>query len=105
MIDHQLNQQGLPSRKRMKQIKAGWEERVKILQDAIATHGKINERRDNVTILKAFDVVKELQGRQILRNSAIFSKEELDTHLVAMKTSLANDFENLVEFPKEKVKQ
>jgi hypothetical protein len=35
MTDHQRNQQGLPSNKRIKQIKVGWEARVKMLQDAI----------------------------------------------------------------------
>jgi hypothetical protein len=41
----------------MNQIKAGWEQRVKMMQDAIATCQKINERRGN-PILKEFDVVK-----------------------------------------------
>jgi hypothetical protein len=65
---------------------------------------KINERRGDV-ILKAFDVVKELQGPQIFRNSTMITKEELDSHLVAMKTSLANDFDNLMEFLEEELKQ
>jgi hypothetical protein len=35
----------------------------------------------------------------------MITKEELDSHLAAMETSLANDFNNLVEFPKEELKQ
>jgi hypothetical protein len=59
MTNHQRNQQGIPSSKRKKKIKAGWEERVKMMQDAIATCEQINERRGDA-ILKTFDVVKEL---------------------------------------------
>jgi len=62
MIDHQRNQQVFLSNKRIKQIKACWEAQVKMLQDAIATCKKINEMRGDV-ILKAFVIVKQLQGR------------------------------------------
>jgi hypothetical protein len=35
----------------------------------------------------------------------MITKEELNSDLVAMKTSLASDFDNLVEFPEEELKQ
>jgi hypothetical protein len=102
--DHRRNQQGLPNSNRIRKIKAGWEQRVKMLQDAIVACKKIDERRGDV-ILKAFDVVKEMQGPQLFINSTMITKEELNSHLVAMKTSLASDFDNLVEFPEEELKQ
>jgi hypothetical protein len=35
----------------------------------------------------------------------MITEEELNSDLVAMKTSLASDFDNLVEFPEEELKQ
>jgi hypothetical protein len=46
-----------------------------------------------------------MQGPQLFRNSSMITKEDLDSHLVTMKTSLANEFDNLMEFPKEELKQ
>jgi hypothetical protein len=75
-----------------------------MLQDPIDACKKIDERSGDA-ILKAFDVIKEMQGPQLFRNSAMITKEELDSQLVAMKTSLATDFDNLVEFPEEELKE
>jgi hypothetical protein len=61
---------------------------------------KINERGGDA-ILKAFDVVKEMQGPHIFINSAVITEEEINSDLVAMKTSLSSDFDNLMEFPEE----
>jgi hypothetical protein len=38
-------------------------------------------------------------------NSTIITKEELHSHLEEMRTSLANDFDDLMEFPEEELKQ
>jgi hypothetical protein len=35
----------------------------------------------------------------------MITKEELDSHLAIMKTSLASDFDNLMEFLEEEIKQ
>jgi hypothetical protein len=75
-----------------------------MLQDAIVVCEKIDERRGDA-ILKAFDAIKEMQGPQLFINSTMITKEELDSHLVAMKTSLVVDFDNLVEFPEGELKQ
>jgi hypothetical protein len=71
-----------------------------MMQNAIVACEKIDERRGDA-ILKAFDVVKEMQGPHLFRNSTMITKEELDIHLAAMKTSLSNEFDNLMEFPEE----
>jgi hypothetical protein len=71
-----------------------------MLKDAIVACEKINERRGYV-ILKAFGVVKELQGLKFFRNSTMITKEELDSHFRTMKTSLSNNFDNLMEFLKK----
>jgi hypothetical protein len=45
-----------------------------------------------------------MQGPQLFKHSTMITKEELDSHLETMKTSLANDFDNLVQFTKEELK-
>jgi hypothetical protein len=46
MTDHQRNQQRLPSNRIIKQIKVGWEARVKMLQDAIVSLKKSMKGED-----------------------------------------------------------
>jgi hypothetical protein len=46
-----------------------------------------------------------MQGPQIFINSTMITKEEINSDLAAMKTSLASELDNLVEFPKEELKQ
>jgi hypothetical protein len=103
LSDHHINQQQFPSNKRIKQIREGWEARVNMLKDTIVDCERINEKRGDA-FLKALDIVRELQGPQILRNFGIITKEQLDKDLVVVKTSWADEFDSLVEFPEEELK-
>ena len=74
-----------------------------MLKEAIVDCEKIDEKRGD-SFLKSFDIVKELQGPQLLRKSGIITKDQLDKDLATVKIAWANKFEILVEFPKEKLK-
>jgi hypothetical protein len=55
----------------------GWIERMKLLQATIVDCEKINEKRGN-DFLKGLEIVKELEGPQLLRNSKIITKGNLE---------------------------
>jgi hypothetical protein len=50
------------------------------------------------------EIFKELEGPQLLRNSRIITKEKLDKELVVVNTLWAEEFDNLIEFPKDEIK-
>jgi hypothetical protein len=61
MNEYQRNQKWIPSDKRIKKIKVGWEAQINVLKGAMVACEKINGRRGDAT-LKAISTVKELQG-------------------------------------------
>jgi hypothetical protein len=49
-------------------------------------------------------LLKKCRVHIFSKNLVMITKEELNSDLATMKTSLASDFDNLVEFPKEELK-
>jgi hypothetical protein len=103
LSDFHRNQQDLPSNARIKQVKAGWLARIQMLRDSIASCTKINDKRSNA-FLKALEIVKDIEGPQLIRESMLIPKEKLETKLSVIKASWASEFDNLTNFPEEEIK-
>jgi hypothetical protein len=60
--------QDLPSKNRLKQIQVGWLGRIDTLQQLIATCDALEGRRSSL-FLRVMDIVKELEGPPLIRDS------------------------------------
>jgi hypothetical protein len=103
LSDFHRNQQDLPSNHRIKQVRVGWLARIQMLRDSIANCTKINDKRSNA-FLKALEIVKDLKGPQLVRESMLIPKEQLETELSVIKASWASEFDNLTDFLEEEIK-
>jgi len=103
LSDFHINQQNLPSKCRIKQVRVGLLARIQMLQDSIVNCTKINDKRSNA-FLKALEIVKYLKGPQLVRESMLIPKEQLEIELNIIKASWTNEFDNLTDFLEEEIK-
>ena len=103
LSDFHRNQQDLSSNCRIKQVRVGLLARIQMLQDSIVNCTKINDKRSNA-FLKALEIVKYLKGPQLVRESMLIPKEQLEIELNIIKASWTSEFDNLIDFPKEEIK-
>jgi hypothetical protein len=78
LSDFNRKQQDFPSNHRIKQVKVGWLERIQMLWELIANCKKIDDKRSD-SFLKSLEIVKELEGPQLIRESMLITKEQLET--------------------------
>jgi hypothetical protein len=78
LSDFHINQQDLPLNHRIKQVRAGWLVRIQMLQDSISNCTNINDKRNNA-LLKANEIVKDLEGPKLAREYVLIPKEQLET--------------------------
>ena len=63
-----------PSKNRLKQIHAGWFGRIDTLQQLIATCDALEGRRSTL-FLKVDDIVNELKGPPLIRDSMLLTRD------------------------------
>jgi hypothetical protein len=62
------------------------------------------EGKRSDSFLKSLDIVKELEGPPLIRESTLLTKEQLESELNILKISWGSEFDNLTNFPEEEIK-
>jgi hypothetical protein len=86
--------QDFPSKNRLKQIQVGWLGRIDILRQLIATCD-ILEGRKSTLFLKVVDIVKELEGPTLIRDSTLLTKDQMEAELSTLKVAWGTEFDDL----------
>jgi hypothetical protein len=92
MTDYTRKQHDLPSNNRLKQIKVGWLARIEVLWELIASCKRIEEKRSDA-FLRSLEIVKELEGPPLIRESTMLTKEQLESELNILKISWGSEFD------------
>jgi hypothetical protein len=71
--------------------------------ELIASCKKIEEKISD-SFLKLIEIVKELEGPPLIRESTLLTKEQLESELNILKISWGSEFDNLTSFPEEEIK-
>jgi hypothetical protein len=69
-------------------------EMIQMLWDEIATCTKVNDK-GNGALFKALEIVKDLKGPPLIRDSMIITKEQWNTELGVVKASWESEFDDL----------
>jgi hypothetical protein len=78
-------------------------ERIEILHELISSCEKVDGKRSD-SFLKSLEIVKKLEGPQLVRESKLLTKEQLETELNILKTSWDSEFDNLTNFLEDEIK-
>jgi hypothetical protein len=94
----------LPSSTRMKHINACWLRRLKILREMIGELDVLKSKRGDI-FFKLIDLMKELNGPNLLMGTMLSTKETLIDQLNALKVVWENEFTETIEFFEEEVEK
>ena len=78
-------------------------ERIEILHELIRNCKKVDEKRSD-SFFKSLEIVKKLEGLQLVRESKLLTKEQLETELNILKTLWDSDFDHLTKFLEDEIK-
>lgn len=87
----------LPNKYKLNQIKAKWKSRIDIMRGLIDSC-RLLEDRNRIVFLKDSNVIKDLNGPPLIKNSFLLFAEETEKELSKLKELWANDFNKLFEF-------
>jgi len=100
MDDLVRRKQELPSKSRLKQIQVGWLVRIDVLQHLSATCDSLMKKKSSL-FLKALDVIKELEGPLLIKESKLLNKDQVETKLRTQRTTSGVEFDDLENFLEE----
>ena len=103
MSEQKHHMENFPSNNRIKKIKGGLDCRVDILQQLMLTCDLLEERRSKI-FFKVAKSIKELEGPFVIQNSEIISREEFESGLKVIKTTLRVEFNGLTYILKKEIR-
>ena len=90
----------LPFRNKLNQIKVVWQSQINILGELISSCNILEDDKSNI-FFKVVDVIKELKGPPIIKESILLTKEDMGTELSKLRKIWDNNFDSLTDFSKE----
>jgi len=103
LIDFNRKKHDFLSNQKIKQVKVGCLERIQMLRESISNYKNIDDKRSE-SLLNSIEIVKDLEGLQLIRYSMRIAKDNLEIDLNVINSSSGSEFGNLTKFLEDEIK-